>query len=139
MDDSLAPAFEPAASPGRRPRFARAVPAGIVLLALAGVAGICWVSFLSDRSVRVERRGELWYPAPEGYAGNDACRSCHRAIVERQEASAHAARVRPVRPGAPLGPYQTGQEVGDPATGAIYQVRYHEGRNELFLRSGSLT
>ena len=92
-----------------------------------------------DRSVQVERRGELWYPAAGGYAGNNACRKCHFDIVDRFEASAHAARIRPVPPGAPLGPYLTGQEVQDPLTGAVYQVRYHEDRNKLFLRAGSLS
>jgi hypothetical protein len=140
MDDRLAPVSDNVPPPRRPgPGFARAASAAIVLLALAVVAGICWASLLRDPSVRVERRGELWYPVSGRFAGNRACRTCHPAIVDRQEASAHATRVRRVRPGAPLGPYVTGQEVGDPQTGAIYQVRYHEGRNELFLRAGSLS
>jgi hypothetical protein len=117
----------------------RISPGYIAALAVVGVIGLCWLVLNRDRSVHVERRGELWYPAAGKYAGNDACRKCHADIVDRQEASAHAARVREVKPGAPLGPYQTGQEVPDPATGAVYQVRYHQGRNELLLRSGNLS
>src|SRR5579872_7461584 len=129
--------INPASSPDtihshRRPglSFVRAAPAAIAALALAGVAAVCWVILFRDQSVLVERRGELWYPVGGGYAGNQACQRCHLAIVERQEASAHATRQRPVGPGAPLGPYVTGAEVRDPLTGAVYQVRYHSGRNE---------
>src|SRR5262249_49712604 len=121
------------------PGFARARRVGIVALALAAVAGTCWAVYIRDGSVRVERRGERWLPGKGADAGNSACRKCHAAIVDLQEASAHATRIRTVRPGVPLGSYETGQEVPDPVTGAVYQVRYHAGRNELFLRSGSLS
>lgn len=94
---------------------------------------------MRDRSVLVERRGELWFPVEGKFAGNKACRKCHEEIVDRQEASAHAARIRAVPAGQPLGDYVTGQQVRDPATGAVYQVRYHQGRNELLLTDRTLS
>jgi hypothetical protein len=122
-----------------RQRFARRGPALLATLALVGVAGICWAVLTADHSVQVERRGELWFPVHGNYAGNQACRKCHLSIVKQQEASAHATQVRRVAPGAPLGSYQTGQQVKDPVTAAVYQVRYQGGRNELYLQAGALS
>src|SRR4051794_36728144 len=106
MKNSPDPPIENVPSPRKRgPGFARAPRAIIVAFALAAAAGTYWALLVREGCVRVEPRGERWYPMQGKYAGNRACRGCHAAIVDRQEASAHATRVRPVRPGAPLGPY----------------------------------
>jgi hypothetical protein len=139
MSSSAASAGEGVSRPRPARGLARAAPAWIAALILAGVAGICWAALTRDTSVRVERRGELYYPSADGYVGDASCGSCHASIVESHRASAHASKVRTIRPGTPLGPYLTGQEVRDPLTGAIYQVRYRDNRNELFLRAGPLS
>lgn len=113
----------------------RAILAAVALLAAVGG----WSLLRGDDTVAVVRREDRWYPANAGYAGVGACIGCHGAIVERQQASAHANTVRRLGVNGASVRNVNGKVVRDPLTAATYQIeRTSNGHDRLVLRAGEL-
>jgi hypothetical protein len=92
---------------------------------------------LADQPYAIRREGTSWGRDTGQYAGADACRSCHGEIVEQQLATSHALTVRDLSKTAPLAPFDTGQPVIDPLTGAQYTMEKGRGRPRIVLTMGS--
>jgi hypothetical protein len=91
-----------------------------------------------DTTVPVVRREERWYPAEGRYAGTKACAGCHDALLEQQQATAHAATARRLGKGKARVKHVGGPGVKDPLTGATYQVEAKGDRDRVVLRSAGL-
>jgi len=105
----------------------------VVPLALAFLPAVLWNLAEQPRAVRLE--GERWVPDTGRYAGAEACRPCHGAIVEAQLAGSHARTLRDLSREKPRGDFQQPKDVVDPFTGARYRVRKQGGSHEITINS----
>lgn len=108
------------------------IPAAAVVLPL-----LLWR--MADSPAHAVRwNGETWSGDSNAYASSESCRACHAAIVEEQLASNHARTVRDLSREAPLAPFDTGQPVLDPLTGARYVMnRSKRKRPQIELTIGN--
>lgn len=108
-----------------------------LVIPLLGILLPVLLSRLAEPSYAVRREVGEWVRDPGDYAGAEACRGCHSAIVEQQLASNHARTVRDLSHQSPLAPFGTGQAVTDPLTGARYTMeKSRTGRPQLTLTVG---
>lgn len=96
-----------------------AVTTSVLLLSVAGAAA--WLIEWSPPPA-VRRVGSSWEPVHGRFARSDSCRECHRDICELQDKSAHAQTLRSLAGAEPRPPFDTGQGVVDPDTGARYEM-----------------
>ncbi len=107
------------------------VPFGMALLLVALI-----VTAAQPRAVRLD--GDRWVADPGNYAGSEACRPCHGAIVEEQLAGSHARSLRDLSREAPRGNFTQPNPVVDPFTGARYQMRKKGGGHDITIESRGL-
>jgi len=102
-----------------------------VALPLLAAAFPFYLYVMAEPAKAVHRQGDQWLPDPGEYAGSASCRECHREITEHQLASSHARTIRDLSKTAPLAPFDTGEVVTDPLTGARYEMIRVKGRPSL--------
>lgn len=102
-------------------RAALWIAAGALAVVGCGVL-LAVASGWRNRSQPIGRDGLAWRPVAGEYAGSAACHECHAAESDRQQHTHHAETVRRLAAAPPLAPFNTGQGVVDPLTGARYEM-----------------